>query len=163
MPETEMYLLEDFEDGNYWYAVSDTWDTWGIHNLSLNAELSKTWKSSGEYSLKCTMDAALPDTSKQGSWCGTPSDQNLSGYKMIAVDIYNPETFDYELNIAFQNKLDWKWEETKSLIVPTGSHTALFDISHMNEEYMKNVFVYMIQSINEHDAGTIYFDNFRSY
>lgn len=165
LPTTEMLLLDNFEEGNYWYGVGDSWDQWGSHNLSLLAELSTDWGTDGETSLKCKMEPALESTSKQATWCcNSPIETDLSAYNYCAVDIYNPEDAVFNLDISIQNGTDWAWNSSPAIEVGKGTHTVVFDLTSFPRENLANVFCFMIQHANKVTEGTtIYFDNFRMY
>lgn len=165
LPTSEMLLLDNFEDGNYWYGVGDSWDQWGSHNLSLLADLSTDWGTDGETSLKCRMEPALESTSKQATWCcNSPIETDLSAYNYCAVDVYNPEDYIFNLDISIQNGTDWGWNSSPAIQVGKGTHTLVFDLSSFPRENLANVFCFMIQHANMPTEGTtIYFDNFRMY
>lgn len=164
LPDSDPFILDDMEDGNYWKGVGDTWDQWGSHNLSLAAGVVKDWAASGTHSLKCIMEAAGPETSKQATWCCYDLiDNNLSGFKWVEVSIYNPNDFDFEMNIAMQDGVKWAWMQTATLMIKPGVHTCLFDISEMPDEFLENIYCFMIQSLNENPGGKVYVDNFRLY
>lgn len=166
LPSTNMLLLDNFEDGNYWYGVGTSWDQWGSHNLSLTADLSEDWKSDGEKSLKCTNEPATANNSKQATWCcNSPVETDLSAYNWCAVDVYNPGENEYNLSIAVQNGDDWAWDQSPAVkIAPKTAQTVLFDLSAFPDEHLANVFCFMIQHIDAETENTvIYFDNFRMF
>ncbi|MCQ2573088.1 MAG: hypothetical protein MJ182_04255 [Treponema sp.] len=158
------FVLDDFEDGNYWYGVGDSWDQWGSHNLSIAAGVVKDWASTGSHCLKAIMEPAGPETSKQATWCcNSLIENNLSGFKWVEVTVNNPQDFDFELNIAIQDGKNYSWMQSKTLLVKPGISTCLFDISEMPDEFLENVFCFMIQSLNENPGGFLYFDDFKLY
>lgn len=166
LPTTNMLLLDNFEDGNYWYGVGKSWDQWGSHNLSLIADLSTDWGTDGQTSLKCTNEPATADTSKQATWCcNSPIETDLSAYNWCAVDVYNPGTDKYNLSIAIQNADDWAWDVSPVVEVgPNSCQTVLFDLSAFPDAHLANVFCFMIQHADAETENTvIYFDNFRLY
>ncbi|MCQ2585335.1 MAG: hypothetical protein MJ185_07080 [Treponema sp.] len=164
LPETAPFPLDDFEDGNYWVGVGDSWDQWGSHNLSLAAGVSTEWASSGTHSLKAIMEAAGPETSKQATWCCYSLVENdFTGFNWVEVTVCNPQDFDFELNIAIQDGVNWQWMQSENLIAKPGITTCLFDISHMPDDFKNNVYCFMIQSVNENPGGFLFFDNFRLY
>lgn len=166
LPTTNMLLLDNFEDGNYWYGVGNSWDQWGSHNLSLTADLSTDWGTDGATSLKCTNEPATADTSKQATWCcNSPIETDLSAYNWCAVDVYNPGTDKYNLSIAIQNGDDWQWDQSQAIeVAPNSCQTLLFDLSAFPDEHLANVFCFMIQQADAETENTvIYFDNFRMY
>lgn len=164
LPSTTPFELDDFEDGNYWVGVGDSWDQWGSHNLSLAAGVSQDWASSGTHSLKAIMEPAGTETSKQATWCCYSLVENdLTGFNWVEVTVCNPQDFDFELNIAIQDGVAWQWMQSENLIAKPGITTCLFDISHMPDDFKSNVYCFMIQSVNENPGGFLYFDNFRLY
>ena len=165
LPKTNMLLLDNFEDGNYWYGVGNSWDQWGSHNLSLTATTSTDWGTDGPTSLKCTNEPAGANTSKQATWCcNSPIETDLSAYNWCAVDVYNPGTDNYNLSIAVQNGDDWAWDQSPAILVEPGAKTVLFDLSAFPDAHLANVFCFMIQSIDiETEATLVYFDNFRLF
>ncbi|MCQ2576611.1 MAG: hypothetical protein MJ162_07685 [Treponema sp.] len=165
LPATEEFLLDDFEDGNYFEGVGNSWDQWGSHNLSLTASLSKDWKTTGEYSLKCTMEPATAETSKQATWCCySPIESDLSAFNWCAVDVYVPGPDSFNLSIAVQNGIDWAWDQSDAITVEPGTHTLVFDLNGFSDEHLTNVYCFMIQQCEIETNGTvIYFDNFRLY
>lgn len=164
LPDTFMLVLDDFEEGNYWYGVGDSWDQWGSHNLSIAAGVVKDWASSGTHCLKAIMEPAGPETSKQATWCCNSLVENdLTGFNWVEVTVYNPQDFDFELNIAIQDGKAYQWMQSPNLMVKPGITTCLFNISSMPDDFKENVFCFMIQSLNENPGGYLYFDNFRLY
>lgn len=164
LPDTYCFPLDDFEEGNYWYGVGDSWDQWGSHNLSIAAGVVKDWASSGTHSLKAIMEPAGPETSKQATWCCNSLVENdLTGFNWVEVTVYNPQDFDFELNIAIQDGKAYQWMQSPNLIAKPGITTCLFEISSMPDEFKENVYCFMIQSLNENPGGYLYFDNFRLY
>jgi len=164
LPSTTPFVLDDFEDGNYWYGVGDSWDQWGSHNLSIAAGVVSDWAISGTHCLKGIMEPAGPETSKQATWCcNTLIENDLSGFRWVEVTVCNPQDFAFELNIAVQDGAAYQWMQTDTLMVEPGITTCLFDISNMSDDFLSNVFCFMIQSLNENPGGYLYFDNFRLY
>lgn len=164
LPDTASFPLDDFEDGNYWYGVGDSWDQWGSHNLSIAAGVVKDWASNGTHSLKCIMEPATADTSKQATFCcNSLVENNLAGFKWVEVTVYNPNDWEYELNIAVQDGVKYEWNQSKSIMCGQGVTTCLFDISNMSDEFLENVYCFMIQSVNENPGKFFYIDNFVLY
>ncbi|MCQ2592130.1 MAG: hypothetical protein MJ188_05040 [Treponema sp.] len=165
LPDSYELLLDGLEEGNLWYGVGHEWDQWGSHNLSLTAELNKEWCTEGEYSIKCTMEPATAETSKQATWCNnSPIEADISDYNWCAVDVYNPGPYDFNISIAIQNGNDWGWDQSIPAIMKPGAQTLLFDMSNFPYEHKANVFCFMIQQCDMETEGTvIYFDNFRLY
>ncbi len=160
MPSGEAVLMDNFEDGNFWYAVADSWDQWGSHNLSLTAELSKSWGTDGGTSLECVYDIATADTSKQSSFCcDQPLETDWTGAKFIVFDINNVEKQDVQLNVALQTTDAWTWSQSADLIFPPGEHLAVFAVdAFAGLEAVKRM---IINVTGENPGGTLLIDNYR--
>jgi len=168
LPSTEMTVLDDLSDGNYWQAVGDSWDKWGAHNLSLSCELSdaafKGWPTVGTQSLDCVMEAAPASSSKQACWfCDSLAITDWTGTKYVAMDIYNPEKFEFALSFVIQATNAWTWVQTDVIKVPSGRHTVLFDVSKFGDSNLADVKRAIFQSVNENPGGHFYAGNIRLY
>jgi hypothetical protein len=179
IPSTEMAVLDDLSDGNYWQAVGNSWDQWGSHNLSLSCELSdasfKNWPTVGTQSLDCVMDAAPASSSKQACWfCDSLAFTDWTGYKYVAMDIYNPEKFAFALSWVIQATDGWTWLQTPAVEIPTGKHTVLFDMTKFMKDNaqadnetittaLADVKRAIFQSTNENPGGHFYVGNMRLY
>jgi len=160
LPAGEVVLMDNFEDGNFWYAVADSWDEWGSHNLSLTAELTTSWGTDGETSLECMYDIAGADSSKQASFCcDQPLETDWTGAKFAAFDINNLENHDIQLNVALQTTDGWTWSQSADLIFPPGEHLAVFAIdSFAGLEAVKRM---IINVTGENPGGIVLVDNYR--
>jgi hypothetical protein len=168
LPSTEMTVLDDLSDGNYWQAVGDSWDKWGTHNLSLSVELSDTvfkgWPTIGTQSLDCVMEAAPASSSKQACWfCDSLANTDWTGTKYVAMDIYNPEKFEFALSFVIQATNAWTWCQSDTVKVPSGRHMVLFDVSKFGDSNLADVKRAIFQSINENPGGHFYAGNIRLY
>lgn len=163
LPETECFLLDDFESENYWYAVKNHWDSEIGPNFSKTAEISRNWKNDNS-SLLCSMEPAAEDSKCQASWCcDVPLLEDWTGFNFIAFDVKNPESFEYALNFALQGTEKWIWKQTDVILVPEGEHTVLFTLENVEKDILKDVKRIVFQSLNSNPGGFIYFDNLRLY
>lgn len=163
LPETESFVLDDFESENYWYAVKNYWDSAIGPNFSKTAEISRNWKTDNS-SLLCSMEPAGEETKSQASWCcDVPLLEDWTGYNFVAFDVKNPETFEYALNFALQGTEKWIWRQTQVILVPEGEHTVLFSLENIEDDILKDVKRIVFQSLNPNPGGFIYFDNLRLY
>ncbi len=160
LPAGEVVVMDNFEEGNFWYAVADSWDQWGSHNLSLTSELSSSWGTDGGTSLECVYDIAGADSSKQASFCcDQPLETDWTGAKYVAMDINNLEKFDVQLNVAVQATDGWTWTQSADLLFPPGEHLAVFAIdSFAGLEAVKRM---IINVTGENPGGTVLIDNYR--
>ena len=160
MPAGEAVLMDNFEEGNFWYAVADSWDQWGSHNLSLTAELSSSWGTDGGTSLECVYDIAGPATSMQASFCcDQPLETDWTGAKFVVMDINNVEKHDVQLNVAVQATDGWTWTQSADLVFPPGEHLGVFAIdSFAGLEAVKRM---IINVTGENPGGTVLIDNYR--
>ncbi len=129
IPAGEVLLLDNFEDGNYWVAVGDSWDQWGTHNLSLEAELYTEWGTDGKTSGDWVFDK-IPATGGQATfYCDQLIETNWTGAKYIVIDIKNPEAEALTICFSCQTTDGWKWTQTKTLEAPPGESTLVFDLT----------------------------------
>lgn len=160
IPAGEAIVMDDFEEGNFWYAVADSWDEWGSHNLSLSAELTDNWGTEGPTSIEFMYDLAGPESSMQSSFCcDQPLETDWTGAKFAVFNINNLESFDVQLNVALQNTDGWVWSQSADILFPPGEHLAVFAIdSFVGLEDVKRM---IINVTGENPGGTLLVDNYR--
>lgn len=168
-PTGNVELLDSFEEGNYWQAVGDTWDQWGAHNLSLEAETTDAWATEGTNSASWTFDVAGPDTSKQACFfCDALIDVDWTGAKYLVADVNNINKEPISLSVAVQATDGWTWSQTAPITVGVGvNKNVMFDLvtgvgskgtGIDGPEMIKRG---IIQVVGENAGGTIYVDNIR--
>ncbi len=156
LPAGEVIELDNFEDGNYWEAIRDSW---GDNDKSLTADLSADWGTAGENSLKCSF-AAIADGEKAGFVCNAPLETDWTGAKYIVLDVYNPNSYDLNMMAVVQSGDSWTWNQTEAVPVAPGKHVVTFDISNFqNLEIVQRMVIY--EAFTPVDAGAFYFDNYR--
>jgi hypothetical protein len=129
LPAGDVLLLDNFEDGNYWVAVKDSWDQWGAHNLSLEAELYEKWGTDGPTSGDWVFDK-IPAAGGQATfYCDQLIETNWTGAKYIVIDINNPQAEALTICFSCQTTDGWKWTQTKTLEAPPGISTLVFDLT----------------------------------
>ena len=142
-PAGKTFLLEGFEEGNFWEAVSDSWDKWGNHNYSLKTALTKEWASEGKSSAAWDFDAMMtiiPENEKKkkrppkksGSApkqdyqatfvCNALLKNNWTPYESLAVDFNNLTGKPLRVNVAVQDGTEWKWTETEIFTLGPGEN-----------------------------------------
>ncbi len=164
MPSKEFIILDDFEDGLYWYAPGSSWDNYGTHDYSISSEISYDWQTEGRYSMKCVMDKTDSTTAVQASWvCDSPSENNWSRYKYLVLDYYNPQEYSFWLTISGQTGAEWKLKQTDIIEALPGEETLIFDLSNFTKTELSDVKRLIIASVSENRGGIIYFDNIRLY
>jgi hypothetical protein len=143
LPDGQATLLDGFEDGNYWQAVGDTWDKWGQHNLSLEANTYDQWATEGTTSGEWVFDkiplkgspewkaAKIADTGTPQAtfFCDNLAIKDWTGVKYIVLDINNPNKDVIRLEFCSQTTDNWNWTQTKPKDVQPGVSTVVFDLS----------------------------------
>lgn len=133
LPKGSPILIDDFEDGNYWIYASDDWDYYGEHKYSIAADLSKKWKSSGKYSLKCVM----APTYMSKDWSGlfyTEGEYSFKDLNYIVIKIYNPNETGFGMMFTFQSA-EWSWDQPGEYHwISQGEHTLVYDISEFPDK-----------------------------
>ncbi len=130
IPEGEIISLDNFEEGNYWVAVGDSWDQWGSHNLSLEAELFEEWGTDGPTSADWVYDT-IPATGGQATFfCDQLLETDWTGAKSIVIDINNPESFAITIVFSTQTTDGWTWSQTKTIEIQPGiTENVAFDLT----------------------------------
>lgn len=177
LPTTEMTVLDNFADGNYWEAVGSTWDDVASdkHNMVSTCDLSsdtvKGWPTAGATtSLKCdSSEPAAGNTSTAFWMCNAPALTDWTGYRHIAIDVYNPNDFDLQLCWVLQTTDSWVWKQTPAINVPKGVHTVLFNFKDLGygtdadiDTNIAAVKRMLFANFGE-VANTFYIGNFRLY
>lgn len=164
LPDTEMLLLDDFDEGMYFYAVGTSWDQWNSHNLGLECDLSEEWKTNGEYSIKCIHEQAANPSYVMATWCcDSPIDSDWTGYKTLAVDFYNAGPIPATICLQLQTTDSWIWCQTETQTFEPGEKaTVLFDISQFGDTNLGDVKRMMLSNMGS-DYTFMYFDNMRIF
>jgi hypothetical protein len=174
VPSGEVTLIDNFEDGNYWAAVGDSWDKWGSHNLSLEAELYDQWGSDGPTSGDWLFDK-IPAKGGQATFF---SDQLIltdwTGMKYIAIDVNNPQNTSFTMCFSCQTTDGWQWTQTKPAEVAPGVSTIIFDLTKdildganvpvkaiPGQDQVKRAMFNVVTFGKDGGAGRFYADNIR--
>lgn len=142
-PTGEVFLLEGFEEGNFWEAVAGAWDKWGNHNYSLRTALTKEWASEGKSSAAWDFDVMttiIPESEKkkkrppkkadsapkqiyQATFvCNALLKNDWTPYGALAVDFNNLTGKPLRVNVAVQDGTEWKWTETEIFTLGAGEN-----------------------------------------
>lgn len=162
LPRGTVSLFDGFENGNFWIWAGFDWDQYGDIKLSSGANISRDWASEGKHSLELTMDPLTENSGKSGVWFydGT---NDLTGTKYVAIDIYNPEEYYYNIQVVLQATNNWKWCSTPSYTVGPGVHTIVYNVTQYTEflNDVKRISVYSSGwEVLDKDSH-IYVDNIR--
>jgi hypothetical protein len=129
IPAGTVVPIDNFEDGNYWAAVGDTWDKWGSHNLSLEAELSDKW---GTYGPNCG-DWVFDKIPAKGGQATFFTDQLIltdwTGVKYVVIDVNNPQAESFTMSFCCQTTDGWIWTQTPGSEVKPGVNTIVYDLT----------------------------------
>lgn len=163
MPEGEVTLLDGFEEGNFWLAVGDSWDQWGSHNLSLEAEDTTEWFSEGTTGAIWTYDIATENTSCQASfYTNSLIETDWTGVKYLVLDVYNPNPETIGMKASTQNGVDWVWSSTDDVEIPSGiTKNVCFDFTVHGIGEAQQIACCIIDVTGENKGGFIYVDNIR--
>jgi len=171
-PKGKAFLLESFEEGNFWQAVKDSWDKWETHNLSLKAEISKDWATKGKASGLWKFDAMPKESSMQSSFtCESLLKNDWTPYNEIVIDFNNISEDPLQVNVAVQDSLEWKWTATQPLLLGKGENKNVrFSLVEGLESdglpvealsHADKIQCLMIQVLGENMGGQIMVDNIR--
>jgi|WetSurMetagenome_2_1015567.scaffolds.fasta_scaffold175518_3 hypothetical protein len=129
VPAGEVILLDNFEDGNYWAAVGSSWDQWGAHNLSLEAELNEKWGTDGKTSSYWVFDMIPAKGGQATFFCDQLIETNWTGAKYIVLDVNNPGPESFTMCFSCQTTDGWKWTQTPTVEVMPGVSTVVYDLT----------------------------------
>lgn len=165
LPETPSTIFETFEDGTSFYAITESWELWEENTIPTSCEISKNWSSEGANSLICkTMSSNDSEDLCRSLWAiDVEVNADWSNYTNIAFDINNTSSSLLEFSIAIQGTKLWKWEETSSMIIPSGVHKILLPLTDFNDDIKSDIRRVFFQITGIHDEITFYMDNLRLY
>lgn len=130
LPAGNVEVIDNFEDGEYWVPVGDSWDQWGSHNLSLVAALtSEKGVTEGANAYEWSFDV-IPEAGGQATFfTDQPPFTDFAGTKYMVIDIENPQDFPVTLVFNCQTTDGWKWSQTADAVIPPGKHTVVFNLT----------------------------------
>lgn len=157
LPIGNYIVMEDFEDGNYWMPVGNSWND---GDTSVDDETTEEWGTAGPTSLKCIYTTEHAEFEKAGFYCEAPLETDWSNGKFVVLDINNPNDYDITITIVLQTGEDWSWNQATPQVCPPGLSTVVFDISKAKDlNYISRMIVYLFGT--PEDKGFFYFDNYR--
>ncbi len=163
LPEGTVTLIDGFENGNYWIWAGSDYDQWGTHKYSAGARISKKWASEGTHSLACKVEP-MPGTTGwyDGLWF-YDGNQNFSGVKYIAVDVYNPMQEGILLSLILQVTDKWLWKQSDFFWISPGVRTVVFDVTKYDEflDSVKRIQIQLGTNTAFKQYETFYIDNLR--
>lgn len=163
MPSTRnTIVVDDFKNGNYWIWDGFDWDQYGAPKIGTSARLSRKWASQGNTSLECKLKRSTQESSQNATYYMDYT-WDFTGGKYVAIDVYNPEDFAFNIGIAFQTTNNWNWQDLGNYNVQPGVHTLVFDISHLEPEHIREVKRITVSHVwgTTPRAGIFYIDNLR--
>ena len=165
------FLLDGFEDGNFWKTAAESSLEWTSSNMATECSISTEWSTQGK---KCAGLSFGPmNKVHQSSYvCTELFEPDWGKYREILIDFYNPTDQKITVNIAFQNKENWKWTVCKSATLEPGENRNVSFSLVENIRDSKNskcepiqagneLYCALIQVIGNNKGGTLYVDNFR--
>ncbi|MBP5752821.1 MAG: hypothetical protein J6W60_08195 [Treponema sp.] len=165
------FLLDGFEDGNFWKTVADSSLEWSSSNMAEECSLSTEWSSEGKTSA-CLSFGIMNKVHQSSYACTELFEPDWGKYREILIDFYNPTDQKITVNIAFQTKENWKWTVCKSVVLEKGENRDVRFSLIENIRDNKNtqcepiqagneLYCALIQVIGNNKGGTLYVDNFR--
>jgi hypothetical protein len=130
LPAGTVASIDNFEDGNFWAAVGDSWDKWGSHNLSLEAEVTDTWGTDGPNSADWVFDKIPAKGGQATFFCDQLALTDWTGVKYVVIDVKNPQTTTFTMSFSCQTTDGWLWTETAPVDVAPGVSTLVFDLTN---------------------------------
>ncbi|MBR6153966.1 MAG: hypothetical protein IKQ43_05980 [Treponema sp.] len=165
------FLLDGFEDGNFWKTVNESDLEWTSSNMATECSISTEWSTQGK---KCASLSFGPmNKVHQSSFaCTELFEPDWGKYKEIVIDFYNKTDQKISVNIAFQNKENWKWTVCKSATLEVGENKDVRFSLTENIRDGKNskcepiqagneLYCALIQVIGNNKGGTLLVDNIR--
>jgi len=157
MPIGQYVVMEDFEDGNYWMPIGDSWND---NDTSIDDQTTEEWGTEGPTSLKCIYTTNHAEFEKAGFYCEAPLETDWTGAKYVVIDVNNPNDYDITIDIVLQTGENWSWNQAEAQLCPPGVNTLVFDISNMTDtNLIGRMIVYLFGTPD--DEGYFYFDNYR--
>lgn len=157
LPIGQYVLMDDFESGNYWDAVRNSW---GDGDTSIDVQDTEEWGTEGPTSLKCVYTTKHASFEKAGFYCEAPLESDWTGAKYVVIDINNPNEYDISIDIVIQSGDEWTWNQAEPQVCPPGVHTLVFDVTKAQNTYsIGRMIVYLFGT--PEDEGFFYFDNYR--
>lgn len=158
VPEGQVQVIDDFENGNYWIWAGSDWDRYGGHKASWGCRLSQKHVTQGRYSMELLLESAYSGTNAVWFYDGS---QDLSGGKYIVLDVYNATSVDCSISIVIQATDEWKWLETPSYVIKPGKHKIVLDTSKINGDFfdVKRINVNAFLLGNTKKDTSIFIDN----
>lgn len=134
LPDGRVEVFDGFEKGNYWIWGGSDWDKYGSHKYSSGANISKVWASEGKHSLECTMEEMPGNLGWYSAVWFYDGTNDLSGTKYIAIDLYNPTDYVFQIALVLQSTNDWKWQQAETYTLGKGEHTLVFDVQQFSAD-----------------------------
>ena len=165
------FLLDGFEDGNFWKTAADSKLEWTSANMALECSLSTEWSSEGKTSA-CLTFAPMNKVHQSTYVCTELFEPDWGKYREILVDFNNTTDQKISVNIAFQNRETWEWTVCKSATLEKGENRDIrFSLSEnlRDDKNRKSepleagneLYCALIQVIGNNKGGTLYVDNIR--
>lgn len=161
LPSGNVVIFDSFEHGNYWIWGGFDWFQYDNIMASAGANVSLDWSTEGRHSLECILEDEPKGQCNSANWF-FDGIQDFSGAKYIAVDVYNPVGFDFELFFVIQTTKDWNWNQTATCLIPPGKHTIVYDVtSFENLQDVRRIAFMLEHLVGKQIPSHFYIDNIR--
>lgn len=162
-PTADVVVLDNFEEGNYFSAATDTSTATGV-------DLSSDWASEGTSSLALEVG---PNTKDSGKWamyqCNAPAEVDWSTYKYLYFDVKNATSAPVKVCFCCMGGA-WTWyqnpnevevgEEVINVKMSLEETMANGKMLYGSEDSMNmNSLIFAVDGAT--DGGYVYIDNVR--
>lgn len=166
LPTTSPTMLDDFEEGMFFTAVRDAWDSFGnkfmVNEFSTAASTAARWDKKGNCGV--LEYAELPGKDGQALHydCTDMLENNWSKQKYLTFTVNNPN--DYPITVQFYSKTgpNWQWGNSDAVTIESGVHTITVTISAASVAIPSNIMGFGLAFYIDgaHPASKIYIDDF---
>ena len=165
------FLLDGFEDGNFWTTAADSSLNWTASNMALECSINSDWCIQGK---KCAEFSFGPmNKVHQASFaCTELFEPDWGKYREIVIDFNNTGAQAISVNIAFLDRENWNWTVCKSALLEPGENrdvrfSLVENIRNRKNEKAEAIqsgnelYCALIQIIGNNKGGTLLVDNIR--
>lgn len=165
LPGTTPVTLDDFEEGMFFNAIRDSWDSFGNvfgkTQFSDSQSTKKRWDGKGNCGVFHWME--LPGNKEQGCLyeCSDLIEQNWSSYGYISFVINNPNDYPVSVQMFTKTGSNWAWGNTDAPSIEPGTHTVVFKLnSNVMKDAKKILAVgFALYMGGKHPASEVYIDD----
>lgn len=126
LPAGRIGIMEDFEDGSFWYAAGLNDD----EDYSIGAETTNAWASSGDTSGIWSF-ARIPEGSEAGWFCNNLTVKDFENASALLCDINNISQDTIAIYVQIETGDTHEKTATAPVFIGVGENTnVMFDLKH---------------------------------